>query len=62
MNITPQQAATVFNEWAKRYADDPEAFGPILDEQGRPVEDYGENCAHYFEKLADELMPAKSAT
>ena len=45
----------IFNEWAARYAAKPEDFGPILDSKGKPVSDYGECCAHYFEKIAREL-------
>lgn len=46
------QIAAVFNEWAKRYADDPDQFGPILDTDGRPIEDYGARCAAYFMQVA----------
>lgn len=46
--------AAVFNEWARRYSEDPMSFDPILNEDGTPVEDYGQSCAIYFEQLADE--------
>ena len=52
---TPPEMAAIFNEWAARYAAKPEDFGPILDAEGNPISDYGENCAHYFEKIASEL-------
>lgn len=45
----------IFNEWARRYAADPDAFGAILDENGRPVEDYGINCTHYFNQIATDM-------
>ena len=51
--------ALVFNEWAARYAKDPESFGPILDADGNPVEDYGEQCAECFDRIAREMDEAK---
>jgi hypothetical protein len=45
----------VFNEWVKRYAENPEDFMKILDENGEPVEDYGYVSARYFDKLMEEL-------
>lgn len=48
--------AEVFNEWARRYAEDPESFSEILDGSGKPVTDYGEVCAIYFERLDRELQ------
>lgn len=56
MNLSRTQLAAVFNEWAMRYADNPEEFGEILDEDGIPVEDYGERCALYLEQLAGEMQ------
>lgn len=47
--------AAIFNEWARRYADNPAEFGGVLDEEGRPFKDYGESCAAYFERLDAEL-------
>lgn len=47
--------AAIFNEWAKRYAENPENFEEILDSDGKPVTDYGDRCALYFEQLANEL-------
>ncbi|WP_010322161.1 hypothetical protein [Marinobacterium stanieri] len=55
MNLSRTQLAAVFNEWALRYADNPEDFAEILDEDGIPVEDYGERCAVYLEQLAGEM-------
>ncbi len=45
----------IFNEWAARCAADPESFGPILDESGAPVEDYGISRTHYFNLVAEEM-------
>jgi hypothetical protein len=47
--------AAIFNEWAKRYSENPDAFGPIFDDEGKPVTDYGVRCARYFKKVADEM-------
>lgn len=52
---TETRMAMIFNEWAARYAADPESFGPILDESGNPVEDYGVNCSFYFNQIADDM-------
>ena len=48
----------VFNEWARRYAADPESFNGILDDLGNVVTDYGERAALYFERLAAEMDAA----
>lgn len=53
--------ADIFNEWAKRYAADPSAFGFILDKDGKAIENYGENCAHYFHSIAAELEASSAA-
>lgn len=47
--------AAVFNEWNKRYSENPDSFSDNLDENGKPIEDYGESCAIYFTKLEEEL-------
>ena len=58
MNIAQKRMTIIFNEWAARYAADPAAFSNILDASGNPVSDYGQNCAHYFDKIARELDAA----
>lgn len=50
-----ERMAIVFNVWAERYADNPDEFSKCLGDDGRPVSDYGQKCAVYFEKLAGEL-------
>lgn len=55
MNTTQQRMTAIFNEWAKRYAANPEQFSSILDADGNPVTNYGECCTHYFEQIADEM-------
>lgn len=49
------QMAAVFNEWARRYAKNPDAFSPFLDADGKPVEDYGESCALYYAEIDRDL-------
>lgn len=58
MTITEQRMTMIFNEWALRYSKNPEEFDGILDENGKPFEDYGESCMRYFIKLTDELDEA----
>lgn len=55
MTTTQQRMAAIFNEWAKRYAENPDEFEDILDDDGNPVTDYGECCARYFDELAKEM-------
>ncbi len=55
MTITTQRLAALFNEWARRYAENPSEFSEIIDENGNPVKDYGENCVVYLQKLQEEL-------
>jgi len=45
-----------FNEWNKRYSENPKSFSNSLDENGNPVSNYGECCAIYFQKLWLELL------
>ena len=55
MIVSPQQMAAVFNEWARQYSLDPDAFGKILDENGKPYEDYGSTCTAEFERIFKDL-------
>lgn len=55
MNTTQQRAALIFNEWARRYAENPDEFGAILDADRKPVEDYGQRCAIYFTEIAKDM-------
>lgn len=50
-----EKLARVFNEWNRRYAENPEDFTDSVDSEGKPLADYGEECAHYFEKIEAEL-------
>lgn len=56
-----QRRVRIFNEWARRYAEDPESFGPILDADGKPATDYGEQCAVYYDQIAAEIDAADNA-
>jgi hypothetical protein len=58
MNTTEKRMAAIFNEWADRYAKNPDEFGEILGEDGKPVADYGECCARYFTQIAAEMDAA----
>lgn len=53
--LSRKRMAMIFNEWAKRACEHPEDFEDFKDEDGNPVDDYGEACSMYFEKLADEM-------
>jgi len=50
-----EKMARIFDEWAKRYAEEPDEYSEILDEDGNPVGDYGECSAEYFDEIAKEL-------
>lgn len=52
---TRERMAIIFNEWARRYSEDPDSFDDVLDADGKPIEGYGEKCAEYFHQLAVEL-------
>jgi hypothetical protein len=58
METTQKRMAAIFNEWAKRYSENPDQFDEILDSNGKPVTDYGERAANYFTKLAQEMDAA----
>jgi excisionase family DNA binding protein len=47
--------AAIFNEWARRYSENPDEFGEVFDGDGNPLEDYGKCCAAYFRKIASDL-------
>ena len=53
--LTREQLASIFNEWAMQYAENPDKFTNVLDEQGNPVMDYVDSCAIHVEELAKEL-------
>lgn len=55
MNTTQQRMAAIFNEWARRFAENPNEFCSILGADGKPVEDYGQRCARYFNEIAKDM-------
>ena len=55
MTTTEQRMTMIFNEWALRYSKNPDEFGEILNEDGKPYDDYGEQCMRYFNKIADDM-------
>jgi hypothetical protein len=55
MSVSQQRMAAIFNEWARRYAAEPQSFGPILDSAGKPVSDYGECAAAYFSQVEKDM-------
>lgn len=54
-SITFQRMAIIFNEWNRRYCENPDDFDDNVDLDGNAKKDYGECCADYFYKLAEEL-------
>lgn len=57
--ITETQAARVFEEWEKRYRENPEKFESDFNRYRRSTESYGVACAPYFLQLHKELFPPK---
>ena len=55
MNYVQKRMAMIFDEWAARYAANPEEFDEIVDGNGAVVDDYGYRCTLFFEKIACEL-------
>jgi hypothetical protein len=59
MQITKHNMALVFDEWAKRYSENPDSFTGVLDENGSPIEGYGNMCAAFFTQLNEEMKSAE---
>lgn len=53
--ITKIRMEAIFNEWARQYAENPESFSEILDENGNAVDDYGKEATFCFCRIANEL-------
>lgn len=47
----------VFNEWRRRYVEDPSQFQDIRTGEG----DYGVDCEEYYKKLEKEITDANVA-
>lgn len=55
MNYAQVRMTLIFDEWARRYAESPQEFSEILDEDGKPIEGWGAAATIYFWRLAEEL-------
>jgi len=55
MTFTKAEVAIILNEWVRKFAETPEEFDELLDENGQPFTDYGSRGAEYFEVLYTEL-------
>lgn len=61
--MTPEIMKTAFNEWMRRYIENPEGYGREFQSVSEFLNDkvlgreptYGETCAAYLTKLANEL-------
>ena len=61
--MTIEEMAGAFNEWMRRYIEEPERFGrewrtinEFLQEEARGKKpSYGSSCAHYLQQLVDEI-------
>ena len=59
MTTTEKRMTMIFNEWAHRYAKNPDEFAEILGEDGKPVADHGECCMRYFRRIEAEMDEAE---
>ena len=55
--IKYDQMPAIFNEWMRLYAEEPDAYAALLDEEGNPDPDYGEDATRTF-KLIEASMEA----
>lgn len=56
--LTTKRMAAIFNEWNRRYAENPGEFSECLDDEGNPIQDYGLEAAQTFNRIADEMDAA----
>jgi hypothetical protein len=49
------QLTEIFNEWARRYQEDPESFSKVLDLDGNVIDDYAVSAATMFLQIQGEL-------
>lgn len=59
MNISQKNLTAAFNEWAKKWAENPAGFEDTLNKEGELNPNYGENCARYLTELAKKMFPKK---
>jgi hypothetical protein len=55
MTTTETRMTMIFNEWARRYAENPDDWSEILDDDGNPFDDYGESAMRIFTKITKEM-------
>jgi hypothetical protein len=53
--IHEQRMILIFNEWNRRYAENPNSFDSNLNQDGTPCQSYGENCVAFLDKIAKYL-------
>jgi hypothetical protein len=53
--VSKEQLVAIFEEWARQYAEDPGAFDGVLDDDGNPVWNYGQQAAQTFLAIKEEL-------
>ena len=54
-SVTEDRMTAIFNEWNRRYSEDPDSFSASLGEDGEPLEDYGQRCYRYFNEIAEDM-------
>lgn len=50
-----EKIAAVFNEWIRQFAENPENFKPLLDDDGKPYLTYGQNASKVFDEISIQL-------
>tara|TARA_R110000782_G_scaffold81887_1_gene161398 strand:+ start:2500 stop:2679 length:180 start_codon:yes stop_codon:yes gene_type:complete len=45
----------IFNEWVRLYAEEPDAYAALLDEDDQPDPDYGEGATRTFKLIEASL-------
>lgn len=55
ITVTEERLAVLFDEWNRRYAENPDSFSENLDGDGNAITGYGANCARYIVKLNEEI-------
>lgn len=55
MTTQQQHMKIIFNLWNDTYKIDPDDFDNFTDEKGSVINDYGEKCTLYYEKLKRDL-------
>ncbi len=53
--LTRMKLEMVFDEMAKRYADNPTEFKALLNKKGRPYKNFGKEQAAWFLQVSEEM-------